>query len=67
MEFKKVSVIGLGYIGLPTAVIFANNNIDVTGVDIDKDVRKKINSGKAHIFEPGLDKLLEGAVKKVNY
>lgn len=64
MEFKKVSVIGLGYIGLPTAVIFANNNIDVTGVDIDRDVRKKINSGKAHIFEPGLDKLLEGAVKK---
>ena len=49
MEFKKVSVIGLGHIGLPTAVIFANNNIDVTGVDIDRDVRKKLIQVK-HIF-----------------
>ena len=52
-EFKKLSVIGLGYVGLPTAAVFASRGLDVLGVDIRPDVVDLINRGKIHIVEPG--------------
>ena len=54
MKFD-VCVIGLGYIGLPTAAVIASNGLKVCGVDINKDVIEKINLGKIHIVEPGLE------------
>ena len=59
----KVSVIGLGYIGLPTSAILASNKLYVTGVDINNDVIQTINKGKIHIVEPGLESLVRAAVK----
>ena len=58
----KINVIGLGYIGLPTAAIFASNNIDVVGVDVNKEVVETINRGKIHISEPGLGDLVKKVV-----
>ena len=52
---KKVCVIGLGYIGLPTASILASSGFDVAGCDINPDVVESVNSGECHIVEPGLD------------
>lgn len=54
MEFKKICVIGLGYIGLPTACMFANNQIKVVGVDINKNVLNQLQNGRIHIVENGL-------------
>ena len=56
--------IGLGYIGLPTAIIAAGHGIDVTGVDINPDVVRKTNAGQLHIIEPGLQELLQEVVSK---
>jgi UDP-N-acetyl-D-mannosaminuronic acid dehydrogenase len=53
----KITVIGLGYIGLPTALLFANSGYDVTGVDINIAVVESLNSGKLHLNEPGLEEL----------
>lgn len=62
MSKQKVVMIGLGYIGLPTAALIANNNIYVHGVDINSDVVKTINAGKIHIVEPSLDQAVAKAV-----
>lgn len=62
MSSQKVVMIGLGYIGLPTAALIANNNIYVHGVDINPKVVETINSGKIHIVEPSLDQAVETAV-----
>ena len=51
----EVVVIGLGYIGLPTAALIAQNNIQVRGVDINSNVVDIINKGETHIVEPELD------------
>jgi UDP-N-acetyl-D-mannosaminuronic acid dehydrogenase len=51
---KKICVLGLGYIGLPTASILANNGFEVLGVDINDEIIKKLNSGELHIEEPEL-------------
>lgn len=59
----KVVTIGLGYIGLPTSTLIANNNIPVHGVDINKRIVDIINAGHIHIVEPGLDGALSNAVK----
>ncbi len=59
----KVCVIGLGYIGLPTAALLANRGYDVHGVDIQKHVVDTINKGKIHIVEPDLDTFVQAAVK----
>ena len=64
MSKVKVVMIGLGYIGLPTAALIANNNIHVHGVDINPDVVDLINKGKIHIVEPSLDQAVENAVAK---
>ncbi|EEU7019312.1 UDP-N-acetyl-D-mannosamine dehydrogenase [Campylobacter jejuni] len=61
-QFNKVCVIGLGYIGLPTAAIFASRKIKVIGVDINQNIVDIINKGKIHIVEPGLDILVHMVV-----
>lgn len=53
----KIGVIGLGYVGLPTAVIVAYNGLNVTGVDINPNVIETINRGETHLEEPGLQQL----------
>lgn len=58
MEFRKISVIGLGYIGLPTATLFANAGFAVHGVDIAPKIVDAVNSGRAHFGEPQLDDML---------
>lgn len=62
MSNQKVVMIGLGYIGLPTAALIANNNIHVHGVDINREVVATINAGKIHIVEPSLDQAVASAV-----
>ncbi len=61
-EFKKICVLGLGYVGLPTAAIFASRGIQVFGVDTNTKTVETINQGKIHIIEPGLDSLVNEAV-----
>jgi UDP-N-acetyl-D-mannosaminuronic acid dehydrogenase len=64
MEDKpKVVMMGLGYIGLPTAALIASKGMLVTGVDISKNVIETINEGKIHIVEPDLDGLVHHVVK----
>jgi len=58
---KKICIIGLGYIGLPTACMFANNGFEVLGVDVDEDIIGKLNSGNVHIDEPELDSVFNEA------
>lgn len=60
----KVVTIGLGYIGLPTSALIANNQIPVHGVDISQHVVDTINKGKIHIVEPELDLAVAKAVKE---
>lgn len=59
----SVCVIGLGYIGLPTAAILAGAGFSVTGVDIDDSIVRKVNTGQVHIVEPDLDKAVSAAVQ----
>lgn len=66
MEIKEIAVIGLGYIGLPTAIMFANAGFKVTGYEIRGDVVEKVNSGRAHIVEPEIDELLRKAIESGN-
>ena len=63
---KSVSVIGLGYIGLPTATVIANNGFQVYGMDPVVKVVETINQGKIHIVEPGLEELVKKAVSSGN-
>ncbi|WP_456423836.1 UDP-N-acetyl-D-mannosamine dehydrogenase [Thermococcus sp.] len=63
MDVKEIAVIGLGYIGLPTAIMFANAGFRVTGYEIREEVVEKINSGKAHIVEPEINELLLKALE----
>jgi UDP-N-acetyl-D-mannosaminuronic acid dehydrogenase len=60
---KKICVIGLGYIGLPTASILAAHDFEVVGVDINSEILKVINGGGIHIEEPGLHTLVQAAIK----
>ncbi|MEZ5725307.1 MAG: UDP-N-acetyl-D-mannosamine dehydrogenase [Paracoccaceae bacterium] len=60
--FRKICMVGLGYIGLPTAVIFALRNIEVIGLDIDESTVNRINRGECHIVEPGLEDALRASV-----
>ncbi len=62
MKIKKICIIGLGYIGLPTAALLANRGYSVHGVDIKKDAVATINSGRIHIVEPDLDTFVKAAV-----
>lgn len=64
MSFKRISVLGLGYIGLPTAAMFASRKLEVIGVDVNPKNVDMINNGKIHIVEPDLDMLVHSAVKE---
>lgn len=55
----KLTTIGLGYIGLPTSIMFAKHGVDVVGVDIKQEAVDKLNKGQIHIEEPGLQEALE--------
>ncbi|MBQ7539491.1 MAG: UDP-N-acetyl-D-mannosamine dehydrogenase [Bacteroidaceae bacterium] len=59
----KACFMGLGYIGLPTAIIAAKHGVKVTGVDINPHVVEVTNAGKLHIIEPGMEELLQEVVK----
>ena len=60
---KKICIIGLGYIGLPTGVLLANAGYSVHGVDVNQNVVDVINQGKMHIVEPDLDTFVHSAVE----
>ena len=62
MPFKTISVIGLGYIGLPTAAVIASRGFDVIGVDVNADAVNTINAGQIHIVEPDLDIVVRSVV-----
>lgn len=64
MSFETISVIGLGYIGLPTAAVFASKGKKVVGVDINARAVETINRGAIHIVEPDLDEVVHAAVTR---
>ncbi len=61
-ESQKICVMGLGYIGLPTASLLATKGFEVVGVDVSQEVVDTINQGEIHIVEPDLDVLVKSAV-----
>ncbi len=62
MTFNTISIVGLGYIGLPTAAMFASKEKNVIGVDVNQHAVDSINAGKIHIVEPELDVMVKKAV-----
>lgn len=62
MQNKRVCVVGLGYIGLPTAALLASTGFDVIGVDLNAHAVETINQGRIHIVEPDLDAYVRSAV-----
>lgn len=60
----KACFIGLGYIGLPTAILAARHGVDIIGVDINEEVVELTNQGKLHIVEPGMEKVLQEVLAK---
>ena len=65
-SFDRVTIMGLGYIGLPTAAILTKNGIKVHGVDINRDVVDSVNRGEVHFVEPDLEEFVRTAVQN-NY
>ncbi len=65
-EYQKICVMGLGYIGLPTASLLATKGFEVVGVDVSQKVVDTINQGEIHIVEPDLDILVKSAVHSGN-
>jgi UDP-N-acetyl-D-mannosaminuronic acid dehydrogenase len=63
LNIKSLCIIGMGYIGLPTASIFASKGLQVTGMDINANIIELLQAGQLHIFEPGLRGLFLDAVK----
>ena len=59
----KACFMGLGYIGLPTAIIAAKHGVEITGVDINPKVVEMTNQGKLHIIEPGMEEMLQEVVR----
>ena len=66
MNFNKVCVIGLGYIGLPTASTLATHGVRVIGVDVNPQVISTLRNGGVHIHEPGLRTLVQAALGSGN-
>ena len=60
--YRTISVVGLGYIGLPTAAVLASRGVQVIGVDVSERVVSTLNAGNVHIVEPELDVLVRGIV-----
>jgi len=67
VKFQKICVIGLGYIGLPTASTFATHGINVLGADISQHIIDTLNKGEIHIHEPGLHDEVKKAIKSGNF
>src|SRR6185295_5187923 len=67
LNFQKICVIGLGYIGLPTASTFATSGIKVVGVDINPSVIETLRSGEIHLHEPGLRDVVKQAIQSGNF
>jgi UDP-N-acetyl-D-mannosaminuronic acid dehydrogenase len=63
---KSICILGLGYIGLPTAAMFATHGYQVYGVDINDGIVKKLNHGEIHIEEPGLKEAVQAAIHSGN-
>ncbi|MCE7737884.1 MAG: UDP-N-acetyl-D-mannosamine dehydrogenase, partial [Candidatus Heimdallarchaeota archaeon] len=63
---KKMCVLGLGYVGLPTASMFATHGFSVTGVDTNPKIIEGINTGEVHIKEPGLRAFVHDALRTGN-
>ena len=63
-DIRKLCVVGLGYIGLPTAATFASKGLEVVGVDINKNAVDTINRGEIHIVEPNLEAMVRYTTKK---
>jgi len=66
VNFEKICVLGLGYIGLPTASTFASNGVRVVGVDVNQKVLTTLRNGGLHIHEPGLKTLVRAALDSGN-
>ncbi len=64
LPFKTISIVGLGYIGLPTAAVFASRKVKVIGVDVNQHAVDTINRGQIHIVEPDLDMVVHAAVSE---
>lgn len=64
MKFNTISVVGLGYIGLPTAAVIASRQQKVVGVDVNEKVVETINQGRIHIAEPDLNMIVHAAVSE---
>ena len=67
MNFKKVCILGLGYIGLPTASTFATHGIKVLGVDTNPRIVETLGKGEIHIHEPGLRDIVKAALASGNF
>jgi UDP-N-acetyl-D-mannosaminuronic acid dehydrogenase len=66
MNFQQICILGLGYIGLPTASTFARHGLKVLGVDTNPHVIETLREGKIHIHEPGLRSVVESALTSGN-
>lgn len=67
MKFNKICVLGLGYIGLPTASTFATHGLKVHGVDINPHAIETLHRGEIHIHEPGLQSVVTSAMRAGNF
>jgi len=65
-RFQSLCVLGLGYIGLPTASTFATHGIKVVGVDTNPAIVESLKNGQVHLFEPGLRTLVQAAIRSGN-
>jgi UDP-N-acetyl-D-mannosaminuronic acid dehydrogenase len=66
VKFEKVCVLGLGYIGLPTASTFATSGVQVIGVDVNPQIVQSLQNGQLHLYEPGLRTLVQAALRSGN-
>jgi len=66
VKFESLCVLGLGYIGLPTASTFATHGLQVIGVDTNTRIVESLNNGQIHLFEPGLRTLVQAAIGSKN-
>jgi len=66
VRFNKICVLGLGYIGLPTASTFATHGLKVIGVDTNPNIVQTLRNGQLHLHEPGLRTLVQAALRSGN-
>ncbi|HEY9152133.1 MAG TPA: nucleotide sugar dehydrogenase [Anaerolineales bacterium] len=67
MNFKKICILGLGYIGLPTASTFATHGVNILGVDVNAQIIETLRRGDIHIHEPGLRDTVKAALASGNF